>query len=454
VFLSPTFFGGSFQTAFALRSPEITALMKEIYKGGLARMGLRHITQHDTYQAVLRSGIIHSSQEWFLEQAVNKMIQAVNGYRRQNWDYIIEDGRLLYKPPGRQEYGNWTYEYNDNCSYLYEHQQGTLTEAQVNACVGLWGCFGQFAYATLTDKVVGMTSFYRHVLGVTGTLEASKLPPNAHTVLKEDIQIGKYTYCPTMYGELKRDFKETRSSDVQVTSNDSEHKIAITEEIMQRLAPLREGMDGQRSVIIFFETKEELMRYYECAEFSRYKETAKLMFEGKKYLESIIEGATVQGAVTLATRSFGRGTDFKVFDQRMLRCGGVHILLTFYPKEISELVQIMGRGSRQGDAGSFSMVMCIPAIVKALNGKVTARQIQQWASGETAQVGTATIKKDTVVYEKLAAVRDEIAKKEMSDLRTQAAQRKVEHNECARAITRCQQGGDAEGMKALMQRYN
>lgn len=129
-------------------------------------------------------------------------------------------------------------------------------------------------------------------------------------------------------------------------------------------------------------------------------------------------------------------------------------MLTFYPKEISELVQIMGRGSRQGDAGSFSMVMCIPAIVKALNGKVTARQIQQWASGETAQVGTATIKKDTVVYEKLAAVRDEIAKKEMSDLRTQAAQRKVEHNECARAITRCQQGGDAEGMKALMQRYN
>lgn len=115
------------------------------------------------------------------------------------------------------------------------------------------------------------------------------------------------------------------------------------------------------------------MRYYECAEFSRYKETAKLLFEGKKYLESIIEGATVQGAVTLATRSFGRGTDFKVFDQRMLRCGGVHILLTFYPKEISELVQIMGRGSRQGDAGSFSMVMCIPAIVKALNGKVTAR---------------------------------------------------------------------------------
>ena len=75
---------------------------------------------------------------------------------------------------------------------------------------------------------------------------------------------------------------------------------------------------------------------------------------------------------------------------------------------------------------------------------MSEQQIQQWASGETAQVGTTTIKKDTVVYEKLAAVRDEIAKTAMSQLRTDATQRKVEHNECARAIKHYQEGGDSE----------
>lgn len=35
------------------------------------------------------------------------------------------------------------------------------------------------------------------------------------------------------------------------------------------------------------------------------------------------------GMVTLLTRDFGRGTDFKCFDERLLNAGGVHVIQTF-----------------------------------------------------------------------------------------------------------------------------
>ena len=114
----------------------------------------------------------------------------------------------------------------------------------------------------------------------------------------------------------------------------------------------------------------QMMKYFEDPKFGNFREASQLLFEGADYLESLIENATLQGQVTLATRAFGRGTDFHVLDPRLLAGGGVHVLLTFYPKDISEEVQIMGRGARQGDDGSFSMVMNTPQIIRSLDKQV------------------------------------------------------------------------------------
>ena len=55
--------------------------------------------------------------------------------------------------------------------------------------------------------------------------------------------------------------------------------------------------------------------------------------------DSLISKATRQGQVTLATRSFGRGIDFVVDDEHMVLCGGLHVLLTFFPREVQEEVR-------------------------------------------------------------------------------------------------------------------
>ena len=52
-------------------------------------------------------------------------------------------------------------------------------------------------------------------------------------------------------------------------------------------------------------------------------------------------------------REYGRGTDFKYYDSRLLLAGGAHVIQAFFSTEQSEEVQIKGRCARQGTEGSF-----------------------------------------------------------------------------------------------------
>ncbi|CAF4601763.1 unnamed protein product, partial [Rotaria sp. Silwood2] len=63
------------------------------------------------------------------------------------------------------------------------------------------------------------------------------------------------------------------------------------------------------------------------------------------------------GKVTLLTRTFGRGIDFLCSNKHLLAKGGIHVLQTFFSEELSEEVQIKGRTARQGDVGSYRMML-------------------------------------------------------------------------------------------------
>ena len=76
--------------------------------------------------------------------------------------------------------------------------------------------------------------------------------------------------------------------------------------------------------------------------------------------------------VTLASRMYGRGTDFKIFDDRMEACGGLHVLQTFFSADLSEEAQIQGRCARQGNKGSYSLVLHVSSL--AHHGSAEAGQ--------------------------------------------------------------------------------
>lgn len=44
--------------------------------------------------------------------------------------------------------------------------------------------------------------------------------------------------------------------------------------------------------------------------------------------------------ITFTNASFGRGTDFVCFDEEISPAGGIHVLLTYFPADFSDLVQI------------------------------------------------------------------------------------------------------------------
>ncbi len=62
--------------------------------------------------------------------------------------------------------------------------------------------------------------------------------------------------------------------------------------------------------------------------------------------ENLIKKCTYSGSITLATRKFGRGTDFICRDTNVEANGGVHVIQTFFSEELSEEVQIKGRTAR------------------------------------------------------------------------------------------------------------
>jgi len=88
--------------------------------------------------------------------------------------------------------------------------------------------------------------------------------------------------------------------------------------------------------------------------------------------ESAFLKSTEAGALTLFIREYGRGTDFKCFDSKVLDGGGVHVIQAFFSVDIAEEVQLKGRTARQGAQGSYryviarSLINCFSAVLSRL----------------------------------------------------------------------------------------
>ena len=64
------------------------------------------------------------------------------------------------------------------------------------------------------------------------------------------------------------------------------------------------------------------------------------------------------------TKIFGRGTDFIIHDKIVSVNGGVHVIQTFLSEELSEEMQIKGRTARQGEDGSYNLVLSQKSLEK------------------------------------------------------------------------------------------
>lgn len=101
------------------------------------------------------------------------------------------------------------------------------------------------------------------------------------------------------------------------------------------------------------------MKFYKSPKLAYLKDDVEILTEEATALEkeNKVMKATSSKAVTLFTKCFGRGTDFKVFDPRVIQANGAHVIQTFFSEDISEEVQIKGRTARQGHKGTYKMIV-------------------------------------------------------------------------------------------------
>ena len=138
-------------------------------------------------------------------------------------------------------------------------------------------------------------------------------------------------------------------------SSEHDYFLQIRNEIDRRRVSRNGPPEVKRSVLVFFDNTDALLRFYNSSPMQPYKGITQVITETTSSTEkdSAFIKATHKGAISLMIRDYGRGTDFKNYDRAMLNAGGAHVIQAFFSPKLSEEIQIKGRAARQGAEGSF-----------------------------------------------------------------------------------------------------
>lgn len=178
---------------------------------------------------------------------------------------------------------------------------------------------------------------YKHLCGMTGTAYTSRR--ELKKVYKK-----KVVRIPT-HRPIDRVAMDTR-----VFASLNEKFAAIADETQAMLKQGRAVLIGNRSI-----GASELL-----SQFLTEKDISHTVLNAR-HLEreaEIVESAGQPGTVTVATNMAGRGTDIKLHPS-VCEAGGLHVIITELHESQRIDWQLIGRGSRQGDPGSFRFLLSL-----------------------------------------------------------------------------------------------
>ena len=244
------------------------------------------------------------------------------------------------------------------------------------------------------------------IAGVTGTLRSAS--DEQLQVLKE-FNITRASFMPSVY--VKEDnFKMEQPS---IHTDVQKFRQAIASNAEKR-------RDRGQPVLVFFKDEKELLAFTD-SEYGR-KLNARVVVERTSAEEKrhLINLSTRSGTVTLFTRSFARGTDFKVFDKNSHE--GVHVLLTFLGESISEDIQIKGRTARQGKDGTMSILLLVDDLLKQLYKDNPAMIIT-----DESPFGCLDAQKNPQLYENILARRNAIYEEAVKDMKDKMMGLRTDH---------------------------
>ncbi len=343
VFFSPDFYGNSYRPLTQLQDVSIFKLIEFIWRNRRDKrlLTFENIKSTEEFRACISR---YRGWDFLIETAVKAMLSDIQTFEKHEY-VILQDG-IGYKEQDGISL-EISYGYKTVFAYFKEHEAGKITQSSRDKKVAITIDCGIYSYAEIPRQ-------YRCIMGVTGTLATLSKPEKE---ILDLYNMRKFTYMPSVYGSNQLEFSGNSIRDVIIESK-AAYFIAVGNEIHARLIG---GSGSSRAILIFFENKTILDEFYDSAVLTNLgiKSKVKIISEqvSNDEKEGLIAQAAVAGSITLLTREFGRGTDFKCYDDRLNVSGGVHVIQTFVSDSVSEETQIKGRTARQGNLGSYSMVL-------------------------------------------------------------------------------------------------
>ncbi|CAF4908972.1 unnamed protein product, partial [Rotaria sp. Silwood1] len=338
VFFSRDFYGNVYTPAVSLKEPTVTSLVDYIWTQRKSNLTLNKIKDTHEYRNCCTR---FPKWELLIQEAIKDMLFDVNNFESHN--YVIKEDKIGYIEQDNIIY-NVVYGYKTLFAYYFEHEKGKISKESLkdNICIRI-KC-GSFSYAETSLQ-------FKYIMGVTGTLVT--LSDLEKAIIKSVYKIEKNTIIPSVFG--KNNLRFTKKDDIKIENGDDYFNV-IKREIDDRLVAT---ISGKRAVLVFFESEKKLKEFYESKALELIKESVVYLTEeaSSPEKEIAIQGATKSDRITLFTKNFGRGTDFICYDPRVALNGGIHVIQTFLSEEMSEEVQIKGRTARQGDYGSYCMIL-------------------------------------------------------------------------------------------------
>ena len=348
VFSQKDFYGSMYQPVAKVSDPSTSALLRHMYTSRDSRthLNLKVILSSEEFSKCVKRFPFWKE---LLEESVKAMTTDVKSLQEPPHEYQVVRGEVAYADQDSLSL-NKQFGYKTTLAYLLEHSKGRVDQETLSSRLYLLVKTGCWSYAEVPSQ-------YHSVLGVTGTL--ATLSPVEKSLLRDDFQVKQYTLMPSTYGAKQLSFSGNSSDDVKTSSSKSEYYMEVVGEVKCRLTGSTDGTP--RAVLVLFESVQSLENFYDSEQLRRsclkdqIKHTTEKTSASDK--EALVRQAVTSGSIALLTKVLGRGTDFIVYDEKLVASGGVHVTQTLVSEECSEEAQTKGRTARQGSKGSFSFAL-------------------------------------------------------------------------------------------------
>jgi hypothetical protein len=277
--------------------------------------------------------------------------------------------------------------YTTAFSYFKYFDSGHISKESLETNVNLNICCGKFSYAEIPRM-------FTSIIGVSGTLES--LTEKEKEIIAQ-YGISKIACAPSIYGPPRRSFTDV-------------HVVSRSDWFLRIVQHAQDKVKAKRAVIIFFDNEMILGEFEKTYRHSFQKYQS--LTETSSDQNDIVIKATVSGMTSCCTRIFGRGVDFICLDDVTRSQGGVHVIQTFMAKSDAEFTQIQGRTARQGDPGSFELILCAEDLEDSFY--LTADEISKHQTSGT-------------LFKKLNELKDQLYADEVNSLTEKAASVRAAH---------------------------